>query len=104
MIRFIEDKTENYRGNRDPKMCFLNTTNSWFTFDSQMTYATFKSRAKDLAEYFGATEVMIIDLDDIGNPVTVCRLFNGYKFYRWLENAKTSADRIYYEESELKVA
>lgn len=101
-MKYIEDKTQNYRGNHDKQMAWFDTTNAWFISQAQCTYSTFRGLCKRLGEKFGANSCTIDKVDYSKTLVVVCELSSGFKFWIEPDDWKTTDDRIYLTEEQLR--
>jgi len=104
-IKWIEDKTENYRGNHSPKLFKVNNSNYIFGFNACMTYKSFKSLVKEFAQKYNSNTVEIIEDNGQCNMI-VCARFNNdtekYDFIFRIELPVNDGERRqfkYYEES-----
>lgn len=74
-IKWIEDKTENYRGNHNSKLFKVNNSNYIFGFNACMTYKTFKSLVKEFAQKYNSNTVEVLE-DNGQYTMIVCSRYN----------------------------
>lgn len=78
-IKWIEDKSENYRGNHN-SFCFkVNNSNHIFTYSSYMTYKSFKFLTRKFAQRFNSTLVEVF-LDSGRSTMIVLTWEDNFKF------------------------
>ena len=100
-MKWIEDKSENYRGNYNRKVFKFDNCPEWFEMCSMMSYSCLHSRLKKLGKRVGASAVFIEDDDCTKNPIIVNMLEDKISYYRMKPDWKYSDERIYYDEADL---
>lgn len=71
-LKWIEDKTQNFRGNFK-SMCFkLDNSKYIFCFNSYMSYKTFKPMVRKVAEQFNSHIVEILEDTEQSNMIISC--------------------------------
>jgi hypothetical protein len=106
-IKWIEDKTENYRGNHTSKLFMVDNSNYVFGFNACMTYKSFKSLVKEFAQKYNSNTVTIINDEGQCNMI-ICTKFNNdtekYDFLFRIELPVNEGERRqfkWFEESEI---
>lgn len=100
-MKWVEDKSENYRGNYNRKVFKFDNCPEWFEMSSMMSYSCLRSRLKKLGKHVGASAVFIEDDDCTKNPIIVNMLDEKVLYYRMKPDWKYSDERIYYDEADL---
>jgi hypothetical protein len=95
-LKWIEDKTNNFRGNFT-NMCFkLDNSNYIFTFESYMSYKTFKPLARKVAQEFNASTIEVIEHNAQSNMTIVSGLSTGFEFRIELDVPKGARRKFRY--------
>jgi hypothetical protein len=82
-IKWIVDKSKNFRGNFEP-MCFkLDNSNYIFCFNAYMSYKCFKSKVREVAQAFNSKVVEIMEEYQNGKQISNMIIVTGLEEYKF---------------------